>query len=459
MARQDTVEAAVADFLERAWPRPSGTILVAVSGGADSVSLLQVLHALGVSLAVAHFDHQTRCGASAEDAAFVSRMAEELSVPCFVGTAPVAAVAKEAGTSFEQEARRQRYRFLLETAHQRAIGAIATGHTWDDQAETVLLRVLRGAGPSGLGGIPPLRDEDGVRLLRPLLEVRRDALRGWLEARGIGWREDATNVEPGFLRNRVRNELLPLLRSQYNPAVDEALVRLALAQRDENDLMDPLAREAAGRVLRGPAILRGEFRSLHVALQRRALLQFAWEHGFDCTFDQVQRGVEFVCGAPTGKILDWAANFQLFSGRELTELLPARREHATNVAVTLDVPGEAQFQESHFGTSILAEGSKDLRVYCTANRQVFDLDRLALPLQIRTRRAGDRLVPLGMEGSRKLSDLLIDLGVPAQQRDSMPLLLDEEKIIWVVGRAVSGLAAVTPLTRRVVQVEVSHETE
>jgi tRNA(Ile)-lysidine synthase len=251
-------------------------VVAAVSGGADSTALLRLLVDLGpelrLTIHVAHFNHLLRDDADV-DAAFVADMARSLRLVFHQGSGDPRAQARS-GRSLEDAARRLRYAFLSEIARETGAHAIATGHTLDDQAETVLMRVLRGTGPWGLAGIPPVRTHDGVRLIRPMIEVPRATVEASLRETGASWREDLTNRDLAMLRNRVRRVLLPALEG-YNPDVRRTLARLAEVTRDEILALDALAVRRVTAVLskRGATvrIALAPFTRLDPALQRRAL--------------------------------------------------------------------------------------------------------------------------------------------------------------------------------------------
>ncbi len=210
-------------------------VLVGVSGGADSVALVLALHDLGrsglaVALAVAHLHHGLRETTADEDEVFVKNLAAKLGLPCTVNRADVRAEAERDGVGIEEAARNARRRFLIAAARSADARKVALGHTADDRAETVLFNILRGTGLEGLAALGPhtiLAPEDEIAIIRPLLDVSRAEVRAFLEVRGQAWREDETNEDPAFARNRLRREVLPLLREAANPKVDEALLRLA----------------------------------------------------------------------------------------------------------------------------------------------------------------------------------------------------------------------------------------
>ncbi len=441
---------------------PGDRVLAAVSGGADSVAMLYALRALDIPLEIAHFDHQTRGKESRADAAFVRALAGEWGLPFHLESRPVAREARQAGLSFEQHARAVRYDFLLRIALERGCAALATAHHADDVAETVLMRVLRGSGPSGLTGVPPVRMERGVRIIRPLIDCARADIEAWLRARGISWREDASNRDPRYLRNRIRHQLLPELVQSYNPRLRGALLRLAEAQRLENEVLDRLAEEALAACMRRPdAVAREVFRGLHEAVRRRCVLRIAWDRKVEIPFERVVDAAAFIAGAPTGRYFDLGGGVSLYSGRHAVEIIDAGPSPVKSGGVPLPVPGEAVAQGRRFRASLLkAPPAANLAAWCRPHRQVFDADAAGDRLEIRARRAGDRFRPLGMAGTRRLKDYFIDIGVPAPRRDAVPLLVAGGRIIWVVGFMPGADAAITPETKRFLKIEVeSHAAE
>jgi len=230
-------------------------VLVAVSGGADSVALLCALRdlspSLGLRLTVAHLNHRIRGRAADRDAAFVRRLARRLKAPVALGRTDVPHLAKREGLSLEMASRKARYDFLAAAARKVKAHVIATAHTADDQAETVLLKLIRGAGPKGLAGIPLEATLRKTRIVRPLLEVSRDAIVAFLRERSESWREDETNRDESFQRNKVRHRILPLLESELNPQVRTALRRTADILREEDGWLDSLAASLLASCRRG----------------------------------------------------------------------------------------------------------------------------------------------------------------------------------------------------------------
>jgi len=433
---------------------PHERVLVAVSGGPDSVCLLHVLHDLGYAVEVAHFDHQTRCGASGEDAAFVRELACSLDIPLHEGSEPVERNAQAAGESFEVYARRTRYAFLARTAAAAGLRAVATGHHADDAAETVLLRLVRGTTPKGLAGIPPVRTDGALRVLRPLIACSREEILAHVHAHEFPYRTDATNADLGVPRNRVRLELVPLLERHYNPNVRDALLRLAEVQRDEDALLDSLARAfLTGCRNDDGSLSRAAFQAGDLALQRRALALFAYEAGVVGDFEAVEAARRLLIDGATGQACDLGEGVLLRNGRDIAAIedLPPRETGES----ALTVPGETFVFGRGYRVQLLETcPPEDLRRYCTPRRQVFDAEKMGAPLTVRRRQDGDRFSPLGMRGTVKLKDYFIARGMSRGDRVRQDLLLCDGKIAWVVGHAIDGRYAVTQRTTHLLQVDV-----
>ncbi len=433
---------------------PGMRVLAAVSGGADSMALLHLLIALEYQIEVAHLDHGTRNGESAVDAAFVQDTAARLGLTCHVERRDVAHEAKVSGQSFEARARKVRYTFLRRVAEARKCPVIATGHHGDDQAETLLLRLLRGTSPEGLGGIPPVRLMGELKIVRPLIACSREDLVTWLTGQGHAWREDLSNTDTRFLRNRVRHELLPML-TDYNPAIREALRRLADTQRCENACLEALARDAERGCRDDDRLDREGFRKLPEALRRRVMLRYAFDLGAVPSHEVLVKAVAWVSGSATGKECDLGRGVRLYLGKNRVEAVGPRQAPPVT-AIPLAIPGVSEAPGHRFRVRFLEDAPGNLAAYCNAQRQVFDAAKLRRAV-IRTRRPGDVFQPLGMTGHRKLKEWFIDAGVPRPARDTRLLLARGDTILWVPGGPPSAGAAVTPSTTSFLEVQVDHD--
>ena len=406
-------------------------VLVAASGGADSTALALLLHERGHELTLAHVHHGIRGKTADGDARFTEKLAKQLGARFVLGRFDVPAEARAMGESLEMAARRVRRDFLVATARELGIGWIVVGHTADDQAETVLMRIIRGTSVAGLGGIPYVTEHGGVRFVRPLRELSRCDLLAWLRERGQTWREDESNVDDFALRNRVRNEILPLIESRLNPGARQALLRLGDIAAAENEVMEALARMWSGRddvAEAPPAILR---RLAHDALHRRGLppgeVTFAAIEQFSTLWKTIFHSVE-----KTEKKFPWRGKpargtVPTWSIRKR----PGRRGHEVeNSAAAPEVRVRRGRGFSRRATEV-----------CLSAAAVGGQD-----LVFRSWRAGDRMEPLGMRGSKKLSDIFTDLKVPRAERGRWMVVECGGKIAALAGWRVAREFAVESAT-------------
>ena len=424
-------------------------VVVGVSGGADSVALLAVLCVLApawrLQLHVLHVDHGLRPDSS-NDAAFVRRLGARLGVPVDVATVLVGPGSVEAA------ARVARHAALAAAAERLGAQRIALGHTADDQAETVLMRLLDGAGVRGLAGIPPVRG----RLIRPLIETRHDEARGALRAAGLPWVEDPTNLDRAFLRNRVRHDVLPELASVCGADVVVRLARVARAARTHVDALDAMAERElerlavvapdaitlsrAGLAALPPAVAAEVLRAAAGRLGSRAPLR-AWGH----------RGLRRVLAVPAprrpfrlGHVVLEVSGDRIRVGVGTPAALPSR---------TLDAPGRLELPE--IGRAL------DARVVAAAGyvpprdptRVAFDADGVPARLLVRARRRGDRLHAFGA-GERRLKSLLIDAKIPRWERPRVPVVEADGEIVWLAGVRRAASAPLTAATRRVLELRL-----
>jgi tRNA(Ile)-lysidine synthase len=439
---------------------PGARVLVALSGGADSTALACLLVELASRrgfrvVAAAHFNHGLRT-ASVEDESFCRALAAQLGIGWVGGAGDVRSLAAHEGVSLEDAGRRLRYDFLHRAAGECEATHVAVGHTLDDQAETVLLQMIRGAGPRGLGGMAPsrrLQPTSGidVRLVRPLLEVRHQEVVAWLAARGQAFREDESNRDLRFVRNRVRHEVIPLLRARLSPGVEAVLARNAeIAASDAAYLEEQSRRSYAALASVEAGLVRFDAAALLAEpepIRRRVILMGLRNLGAGRFVgrDQVARACALAEGVLRGPVALPGAVARRVGGWLVFERPPAASRPVEGMNFSrraLSIPGEVRVpggviscfirhMDEPADASRLALGEPD------RSRAVLDASRLPA-LAVRTRLAGDWFRPLGMGGRRKkLQDYFVDRKVPRAMRDSVPLVVDGlDRIAWVVGHGI-----------------------
>lgn len=430
-------------------------LLVAVSGGIDSMVLLDVLDRLraevGFQLHVAHLDHALRPESPA-DRDFVVDEARRRALPCAADRRDVEACARDEGLSLEAAGRHLRYAFLDAAAHRVGAAYIALGHHADDQAETVLMRLLRGSGATGLGAMEVVR---GGRYLRPLLGVWRAEIEAYAHEQDLAYREDLSNRDRRFMRNRVRWELLPMLR-QYNANISAALNRTARLLKDEDHLLEKLAQEALTAVICercNDKIALDSIRLVdyHIAVQRRVVrivLQGLSAAEGPVDFAPVEQVLDCIKGGDERlRELGGDLRGQGSGGRYIL-----RRGHRPKVEYSLALPGVVALAghgvEMH-AEIVPAARFAQVRGELGGTKVAFDADRLGEEVLLRSPRQGDRFQPLGMAGHKKLSDFLIDAKWPKISRDEILVLARGEEIAWVAPLRTSHAFKVDSATRRI----------
>lgn len=463
------LSARVADFVEEeALLEPGQSLIVGVSGGPDSLCLLDCLHTLGFQPVVAHFDHQLRAESDA-DGDFVRQTAKSYGFPFELGRAPYSAEEPFS----EERARFHRYRFLANVAAQRGIERIAVGHTANDQAETVLMHMIRGAGSSGLrgmrsitnlGGWVELPEARGIYLIRPLLETWRYETEAYCSERGLSVLTDPTNRDPRFFRNRLRNDLMPELQT-YNPRVQEVLLRTAKVMAAEAEAIDQLVDESwadwvteAGDgvlAIQTEAIAQAPL-ALQRAAMRRAILELVPELR-DVGFETVERALNSI---RTGKRLSLQGGLDLMvlNGkaylRKPNAVIPLAGlpQVKSRAAQLLSLPFQFELSAGWglHGEEIERVGERP----DSANEVWFDAAEIDGEIAIRAQRPGDRILPIGMSGSMKLSDLMVNRKVPRLAREHWPVITCGDEIVWVPGLHRAKLAKVVSDTRKIIQMRV-----
>ncbi len=449
-------------------------VLVGVSGGADSVVLLAVLnrlHALfGISLSAAHFNHRMRGSESDRDEKFVRALCESLGISLLTGSLEKGKNAP--GLSVEDFLRRERYVFFEKSRQKAGAHRVALGHNQNDQAETVLMNVIRGTGLAGLSGMPPVRN-DGV-YIRPLIDCSRREITDYLTKEALACVQDNSNSDVRFLRNRIRHGLMPELENRFNPAIRETLCRQADILRDEQDYMNRRVCRCLApwrKILSHETVFSvpiGELRTHHAALQRRIVLEVAREISAPDSaigFEHVQAVLHLAGNRSPGGSLDLPGRLLVQRSGGLLSFSRIREsgdrprgrgkpeKPKEPFRLEVSIPGTV-FIES-LGLRIRFRKIRRLPSLAASKKKAYlDVDRIAFPLVLRSVKPGDRIQPLGMKGTRKLKSVFIDDKIPRKVREDIPVLADGISVLWVPGIRLSERVRVGKDTKHIVSAEI-----
>jgi len=457
---------------------PGAGVVVGVSGGADSVALLAVLHDLsndpkrGYLVSIVHLNHGLRSDAGA-DAAWVADLARRWSIPCICERRDVGSAARKRGQGIEEAARSLRYEFFAEAAAQVGAGYVAVGHHADDQVETVLHRIVRGTHLRGLRGMAATRPlgGSGLRLIRPFLPCRRRDIEAFLTRQGMQWRSDHTNADTAYRRNLIRHEVLPLLREKLNPRADEAILRLAEAAGEVQALVDHLAEETLAEAVeardRHSIALHTEAMTDRPRVLQMACLRTALERiGAPLRTvgaETLARLCDLICsGHPEALDLPGGFRARIHDGRlVIGEAAPPTIEAAPpdTEEMPLVCPGRSVLwdgREIHCET--MRFDAEAFASHCRTHRpgtEMIDADKVVGALQCRPRRQGDALVPLGAPGSQSVSDFLTNRKLPPEARREVFCISDEMGIVYVAPLQIANRVRLSERSQRVLRLTVS----
>ncbi|RMH87151.1 MAG: tRNA lysidine(34) synthetase TilS [Calditrichaeota bacterium] len=443
--------------------QPQQAILIAVSGGVDSVVLLHLLvtwqQFFRSRLGVAHFNHQLRGSSADEDEAFVAELSREFQLPFYAGRGDVRNLAHRQRRSLEEAARMAREAFLVETCEQNGFDHIATGHNLNDQAETMLMRLLQGAGVSGLAGIRLRRG----RFIRPLLFAEREAIVEYAAHHQLTYREDPTNRDLRFVRNRIRHRLLPLLRETFHLSRLDSFLRTGLILQEWLEMLEEEVQQAlsAVKILPGqnkialdiPAYCQ-YFSQIQVKVLEFIIAQLTGERQ-TLTFRRFESFSRWLEKGGRGKILVHPGIQAWREGEQILFQLSAEENLPEKVDVWLN-PGDAYRNETlQIEVSIGFAPREAIDFRLSPHTEFLDADQLRFPLRLRTWQPGDKLQPLGANYLKKVSDLLTDCRSLPLPKQSMLVLESAGEIVWVVGCRIGENYKITPQTKRVLKLEMN----
>jgi tRNA(Ile)-lysidine synthase len=430
-------------------------VLVAVSGGPDSVALIHLLHTLSpifsFSLGIAHLNHSLRRIESEQDAEFVAALAQKLNLPFYMEKQDVRRYQRRHKLSLEEAARQIRYTFLNQVAEANGFNKIALGHHYDDNAELVLMYLLRGSGPLGLSGMPAVR---GKKIVRPLINVKRSQIIDYLTEKGLEYVRDTSNADLNYLRNKLRHDLIPHLLSSYNPKIRETLNRTASIIRSEEQwlaaLIDPIFKEALmSQETDKICLSRDGFDKIPLAARRRLIRKAILTVKGNLrriTYSHIDATIRLAMTGPAVGFLDLPDRIRirrdhqaLVISKEKENLRTSakNKRHPTwpTYEYTINPPGCFHIKEASACLKLSKMDIKEIPDFSRTGQRIafFDINKLRFPLIIRNFRPGDRFSPLGLSGTQKLKAFFINNKIPKEQRAKCPLLVSGDHIIWVVG--------------------------
>lgn len=457
------------------------SVLVGVSGGADSVALVHILIEIAplfsLKLGVAHLNHSLRGNESDDDASFVAAVSDKLHLPCFIEKKDVFKYKTEEGLSLEEAGRRVRYAFFEDIAQREGYNRIALGHTCDDNAELVLMYLIRGSGPLGISGIPPVRGglKNNLSVIRPLIKTARSEIIDYISAGGLSHVTDKSNLDEKYLRNRIRHHLIPELKAGYNPKIVETLNRLASIVRSEEEWME---NELKGILNKNTLFAENNrivlsvsgINALHPAAKRRAARSAIAKVKGDLRRISYSH-IELVSSQLEGNSDEWSLDLPdriRISGTG-DNLQISKEENALRSIVSkrgiggqdyyeyaINEPGQVIAEKEGFKVLFSETKNVSHEDVCKSGPGVafFDMDKISFPLVLRNRLPGDRFTPLGMTGSKKVSKYMINKKVPDERRSKLPVALSNCKIIWLAGYVIDDSVKVTLNTRKILKAEL-----
>jgi tRNA(Ile)-lysidine synthase len=456
-------------------------VLASVSGGADSIALVHILLKLlpefDLHMGIAHFDHGLRASESDRDAEFVVSVANKLNLPCYIKKADVKKFSTHYKLSTEEAGRILRHKFLIETAQKHGFDKIALGHHKNDMAETVLINILRGSGPQGISGIPPKRD----MFIRPLINISQTDIEYFLRSENINHITDSSNMDLRFIRNRIRNRLIPLLASEYNSEIVETLNRTAEILREEQIWLDSLINPLFERIKlpdnnANIRLFIPELKKMPIAAARRIIRKAVLEvkgnlkgvglRHMDAIFELINAGKD-------ENQFDFPGLVRIKRENDILMIVRCKKNGRVKCIADHNGMQRSVFEYRIGGpqtvyikeidrliqltelSSIQVLWLKESNFYSADPQEAYmDMASLSYPLIIRSFRPGDRFKPLGLSGFQKLKKFFVNNKVPFFERKNIPILECSRKIIWVAGYRIDDSVKVKPSTQRVLRAKL-----
>ncbi len=445
---------------------PGDHVIAAVSGGADSVALLSILCRLKqrwhLTLTVAHLNHMLRGAAAQQDARFVAALAERLGLECIIEDRDVRAYQHQVSCSVQEAARAVRYSFLNELRERLGAQKVALGHTANDQAETILMWLIRGTSAAGLAGIPPVRNK---HFIRPLITVTRAEIETYLHQQQITFIPDSSASEQHYLRNKIRHHLIPLLEQIFNPQIVRTVNRLGTLVQQDNEILDSLVQELVASLVpeaeNGSLILPvSDIQQYPAGLRGRiikALIARVTNRSRGIYFRHIEALQQLLTATGPAKKIQLPDGWTVM--REYDALIITREKVPQNYfCYTFDhIPARIIIPE--LGRTIILSRedfswSDRTVVLSDHHGNYLDYDRVAAPVTVRNYQPGDRFYPLGLGGSKKLKDFFIDNKIPPRKRHNIPIILFQDNIAWVGGLRIDERFRITPATRNVLKIQL-----
>jgi tRNA(Ile)-lysidine synthase len=438
-------------------------ILIAVSGGIDSVALLDAFACAKIifsfHLAVAHLNHKLRGEEADQDEAFVQMLAEKYGVPFLLQRIDVKELASKHSLTIEEAARKARYDFLRRAGQSFAANFIATAHNLNDQAETVLLNIIRGTGIAGLRGIAKKMEiQKNIFLIRPFLAFSRTEIEQYAIERQLQWREDSSNVLLEYTRNRIRHKLIPLLESEFNPQIVGNLAKLSQIAQNSFKIVSNYLRKFVDNVVtvknKNEVIFDLESFKLYDSSIFPDIIQFIASNYFQYTlnYNQIDE-IRKLTNADTGKYFKISKEIFVFKNRQKLCFIKKEKVKSEKLVVRLQKVGHIVWR--NYFIEFEEVRKEDFQMLDDPTVEFFDYEKIGEEILVRTWKEGDRFVPLGMKKAKKLSDFLIDEKVPLYKKENLPIFVTNNEIFWVGGIRISDKFKVTKNTKRILKGKIT----